>query len=251
MAMIQSVDRALEILIYLYKADKEMGITQIAQDLGIYKSTVYRTLLTMENRGFISKNPETDKYWLGNRFFTMGKSVEKKIGIQDIIKPYAKALRDEFNVVVNVSILERDNGEQYRSVIIVKESANSILTLSPEIGSHSLCHCSSVGKCLLAFSEDIDLSLYDEGMQRYTENTLITRQQLEDELKKVRANGYAIEKEEQEEGLACIGAPILGQNGYAVAAISMSGSVNKILDEDKYRKIEELKKTARMISDKL
>ena len=62
--IIQSVDRALEFLIYLYNEGKETSVTQIANDLGVYKSTVFRTLTTMEARGFVKKNPETEKYWL-------------------------------------------------------------------------------------------------------------------------------------------------------------------------------------------
>ena len=71
--IIQSVDRALEFLIYLYNEGKETSVTQIANDLGVYKSTVFRTLTTMEARGFVKKNPETEKYWLGNRLFTLGR----------------------------------------------------------------------------------------------------------------------------------------------------------------------------------
>lgn len=73
---IQSVDRALEVLIYLEAADQETSITKMASDMGVYKSTIYRTLATLEARGFVRKNPDTDRYWLGNRLFSLGKSVE-------------------------------------------------------------------------------------------------------------------------------------------------------------------------------
>ena len=63
---IQSVDRALEVLIYLEAADQETSITKMASDMGVYKSTIYRTLATLEARGFVRKNPDTDRYWLGN-----------------------------------------------------------------------------------------------------------------------------------------------------------------------------------------
>lgn len=62
---IQSVDRALEVLIYLEAADQETSITKMASDMGVYKSTIYRTLATLEARGFVRKNPDTDRYWLG------------------------------------------------------------------------------------------------------------------------------------------------------------------------------------------
>lgn len=75
---IQALDRALELLIYLNKQGREVGITQIASDMGVYKSTVFRTLSTLEARGFVSRNPETEKYWLGSQLFVLGKSVENK-----------------------------------------------------------------------------------------------------------------------------------------------------------------------------
>ena len=86
---IQALDRALELLIYLNKQGREVGITQIASDMGVYKSTVFRTLSTLEARGFVSRNPETEKYWLGSQLFVLGKSVENKMGIQEVIRPYA------------------------------------------------------------------------------------------------------------------------------------------------------------------
>ena len=109
--VIQSVDRALEVLIYLYYEGKETSITKIANDMGVYKSTVFRTLATLEARGFVKKNPETEKYWLGSRLFTLGKAVENKMGLQEIIRPYARKLYEAYHEVVNVSILERNQGD--------------------------------------------------------------------------------------------------------------------------------------------
>lgn len=78
--IIQSVDRALEFLIYLYNEGKETSVTQIANDLGVYKSTVFRTLTTMEARGFVKKNPETEKYWLWESPFYVGKECREQDG---------------------------------------------------------------------------------------------------------------------------------------------------------------------------
>lgn len=247
--MIQSVDRALEILIYLHEAGKETGITQIANDLNIYKSTVHRTLSTLENRGFVTKNSETDKYWLGSRLFTLGKSVEMNMGMLGIIRPYARKLKDEFKEVVNVSILERNIGDVYRSVIILKEqSEGKILTANPPVGSRNFCHCSSVGKCLLAFGEDIDLSLYEKGIQKYTSKTIATVDELKKALEDVRRKGYAIDDQELEDGFSCIGAPILDNRGYAIAAISLSGPSSRIMNGDVDKHIEGVKEIARQIS---
>ena len=248
--IIQSVDRALEVMIYLYHEGKETSITKIAADLGVYKSTVYRTLVTLENRGFVRKNPETDKYWLGNRLFVLGKGVENRMGLPEIVRPYAKKLYDAYCEVVNVSILERNPDDVYRSVIILKEESDrQVLTVNPPVGSSSECYCSSVGKCLLAYSSDIDLGVYDTHPKRpHTEHTIITVSALRAELAKVRERGYAMDHEELEYGLTCIGAPILDQKGEAVAAISLSGPTSRMLTGDIEERIEAVKRIAREIS---
>ena len=248
--IIQSVDRALEVMIYLYHEGKETSITKIAADLGVYKSTVYRTLVTLENRGFVRKNPETEKYWLGNRLFVLGKGVENRMGLLEIVRPYAKKLYDAYCEVVNVSILERNPDDVYRSVIILKEESDrQVLTVNPPVGSSSECYCSSVGKCLLAFSDDIDLGIYEtHRMRPHTEHTITTVAALRSELVKVRERGYAMDHEELEYGLTCIGAPILNQKGAAVAAISLSGPTSRMLSGDIEERIEAVKRIAREIS---
>lgn len=248
--IIQSVDRALEVMIYLYHEGKETSITKIAADLGVYKSTVYRTLVTLENRGFVRKNPETERYWLGNRLFVLGKGVENRKGLPEIVRPYAKKLYDAYCEVVNVSILERNPDDVYRSVIILKEESDrQVLTVNPPVGSSSECYCSSVGKCLLAYSADIDLGVYEtHPMRPHTDHTITTVAALRSELAKVRDRGYAMDHEELEYGLTCIGAPILNQKGEAVAAISLSGPTSRMLSGDIEERIEAVKRIAREIS---
>lgn len=248
--IIQSVDRALEVMIYLYHEGKETSITKIASDLGVYKSTVYRTLVTLENRGFVRKNPEMERYWLGNRLFVLGKGVENRMGLPEIVRPYAKKLYDAYCEVVNVSILERNPDDVYRSVIILKEESDrQVLTVNPPVGSSSECYCSSVGKCLLAYSADIDLGVYEtHPMRPHTDHTITTVAALRSELAMVRDRGYAMDHEELEYGLTCIGAPILNQKGEAMAAISLSGPTSRMLSGDIEERIEAVKRIAREIS---
>lgn len=248
--IIQSVDRALEVMIYLYHEGKETSITKIAADLGVYKSTVYRTLVTLENRGFVYKNPKTEKYWLGNRLFVLGKGVEKQMSLPEVVRPYARKLFDAYGEAVNVSILERNPGDVYRSVVILKEEGDrQVFAVDPPVGASSECYCSAVGKCLLAFSQDIDLGVYERHpMMAHTEHTITTLSVLRSELAKVRERGYAMDHEELEYGLACIGAPILSRSGEAVAAISLSGPTSRMLSGDTEERVEAVKRIAREIS---
>ena len=248
--IIQSVDRALEIMIYLYHADGEASVTKIAADLGAYKSTIYRTLMTLENRGFVQKNPETERYSLGSRLFVLGKGVENRMGLLETVRPYARKLHDAYGETVNVAILERNPGDVYRSVVVMKEEGDrQVLTAKPHVGSSSECHCSAMGKCLLAFSPDIDLSIYEtRPLTARTEHTITTAAVLRSELAKIRERGYAMDHEESEYGLSCIGAPILDRKREAAAAISLSGPTSRMLSGDIEERVEAVKRIAREIS---
>lgn len=247
---IVSVDRALDILLALYNNGKEMGVSEIGRELDLHKSTVHRSLVTLKNKGFVCQNKDSGKYWLGIKIYAMGLLVGEKMSLADIVKPYAKELFDEFQEVVNVSILDKSLKYEYKTIMIYKEfDTKKVLSVNPNIGSSIDAHASSVGKCLLAFSKDIDLEKYsNKPLRKYTENTLTNWDDLIDELEKVRKNGYAIDNEEQEIGLTCIGAPVLDGNGNAIAAISMSGPSSRLKVEDFETKITRVKETAQNIS---
>ena len=251
--LIQSVDRALELLIYLQLQGEETGITKIASDLNVYKSTVYRTLATLEARGFVQKNPATEKYWLGTRLFTLGKAVENSMGLSAIIQPFARKLHELCGETVNVSILDYTPGELYHTIVIVKEkSPNQVLIVSPKVGSISECHNSSVGKCLLAFAPGVDLSVYkNRELTKYTKSTITSFDELKAELDLVKEKGYAIDCEEKEVGLTCFGVPILDRKGNAVAAISLSGPTSRMMDGDFEGKINTIRRVAAEISRSL
>ena len=150
-----------------------------------------------------------------------------------------------------MSILEYNPGDVYHSVIILKEmNDRQMLTVNPPVGSLSECHCSSVGKCLLAFRDKVDLSIYEgKVLTRYTPNTITSLDELKEELVKVKRRGYAMDHEEQELGLTCIGAPILDQNMKAVAAISLSGPTSRITSSDIEDRIEAVCNIAKEISN--
>lgn len=249
---IASVDRALDILLLLYGKNHEMGISEIASELNIYKSTVHRTLITLQNRGFITQNPENDKYWLGHNLYTLGMCVANKNSLVDFISPIADALHTEVYEVINVSVLHFDRVNGYRSVVIYKATdKEQILSVNPSVGSSMDAHASAVGKCLLAY-EDVDWDkVSDIGLYRYTENTICDVEQLKNELQQVRDNGYAIDNEERELGLYCMAVPILNRYNEAVAAMSISGPKSRILAGNKEKYLSLLKKNAAKISESI
>lgn len=249
--LINSVNRALDILEYIFSAGKDVSVTQISRDLGMYKSTVYRSLVTLQNRGYITKNPDTECYRLGIKAFILGTCAEVEAEIENFLQPYLHQLNDKFGESVNASVLQRNYDGSYKSVIIAKVLSNKSLNSNQVVGSINECYCAAVGKCLLAFSKNVDLSVYEKHpMQKFTESTITSIDELEKELERVRQNKYAIDNEEREHQLFCIATPVL-KNGVAIAAISLSGPVGRMNDEHLKEKIEYIKALGEEMSEKI
>lgn len=251
---IVAVDRALDILNLLFDEEEEVGISEISRRLDIPKSAVHRTLITLEDKHFVHKNTKTEKYWLGMKLYAMGELVKENMTLIDIIKPYAEDLHEKVKEVINVSILSEIPNEGYKSTVIFKVSdTTNVLSVNPRVGSSADAHTSSVGKCLLAFNTELHLEEVKETteLRKYTENTIDNWEELESELASVRNEGYALDNEEREIGLFCIGAPILDKNNNAIAAISISGPTDRMKRGNVEDQIKKLKETAGNISKAL
>lgn len=249
---INSVDRAMDLLILLYEEGKEMGVSEMAERLDTYKSTVHRTLITLEGKGFVRQNPETDKYWLGMRLYTIGMAVGNNTSLRDILKPHCDKLQKEFSEVVNASIMDLSESDNPQGIVIYKAyDVNQLLIVNPPEGGSSPLYGSSVGKCLLAFN-DVDLDQFRSiELIKHTENTVDNWDDLKKQIEAVKVNGYALDDEELEIGLTCIGAPILDSNNKAVAAISLSGPTQRMKTGDFEQKIKRVMEVARDISKNL
>ena len=246
---IAAVERALDVLLILYGEGKEMCVSEIANQLGVYKSTIHRTLVTLQSKHFVQKNEVTDKYWLGASLYAIGMMVANTYSLADIVAPEADVLYMKVKDIVNVSILHVDSLNGYKSVVIYKaRGPQPMLSMNPEIGSHMDAYASSVGKCMLAFNE-IDWQIIKKTIfHSYTTHTLTSAEELRAELDQVRENGYALDNEEREVGLFCVGAPIFNKDGKAIAAISISGPKARVFDDHFKEKVNLLKQCAQRIS---
>ena len=225
--IIKSVDRALDVMIYLYNQKKECSVTEIASAMDVYKSTIFRTLATLENKGFVKQNPENEKYDLGPQLYIIASSVNSENLLVDFIAPYAKELNMEFNECINISILDQNYNGVYSSTIIHKEKSKHSLNTNDALETQDECYCSAVGKCLLAYN-NVDLSIYKKfPMIKYTENTIIDIPALEKELEKIRNQGYALDNEERELGMFCMAVPIF-MDEQIVASMSISGAAHRM-----------------------
>ena len=225
----KSIDRALQIL-ELFSIEKpEWGVTEISKALNIYKSNVHNVLSTLAERGFIKKDLNTNKYKLGIKFFELGSIVIKNMDLRKIAHPYIEELSKEFNETVHLGVLDKG-----RVVSIEGEESDKSLCSHIEIGKRTPLHCTAIGKAIMAYlsENEINFTIREKGLEKFTENTITTKKELENEFKKIREQGFAVDNMEHEEGVQCVAGPIRDYTGKVIASMSISGPAFRINEND-------------------
>ena len=223
--IIQSIDRTLQILELFSLEKPEWGVTEISKALNIYKSNVHNVLTTLAEKGFVIKDSKTDKYKFGIKFFELGSIVIKNMDLRKIAHPYIEELSKEFNETVHLGVLDKG-----RVVSIEREESDKGLCSHIEIGRRAPLHCTAVGKAMMSYlsENEINLIIKEKGLEKYTENTIINKTELENEFKKIREQGYAIDSMEHEEGVRCVASSIRDYSGGVIASMSVSGPAFRI-----------------------
>lgn len=216
---VQSVDEAMMLLEMLAASD-ELSLQQLASQMGVSKTTVYRLLSTLEHRGFVEQSLPTRKYQLGTKAFEVGSRYLTRIGLGVAIQPILEQLRQQTQETVNVAIL-RDG----QVIYVNKVESEQTLRADLYVGRRVFAHCTALGKALLAWLDpaEVDTIIARHGLPRLTKLTIDTRDRLNQELAEVRESGYALDDEEHIVGIRCIAAPIRDYSGRVVAAVSIAG----------------------------
>ena len=215
---IQSVDRAIEIL-KCFEPDDALGITEISRQTGLHKSTVFGLVNTLASNRLLEKEPGGEKYRLGIELFRLGANVRS--GIRDIGAPHIRQLVEITGETVNLVMPDGSD-----VVYIEKKESPHSMRICTSIGQRMPMYCTAVGKAILAHMGDIERDAVIRSMGELTpltENTIRTREELLDQLGKVKSRGYALDDEELEYGLVCVAVAIINKHGNPVAAISVSG----------------------------
>lgn len=222
----QSVDRAISILQVLARHGAAR-VTEIAVELGVHKSTVFRLLATLEARGLVGQNSERGSYQLGYGVVQLAAGAARKHDLSLIGRPACQELAATVGETVNVAIHDG------HTVISIDQVIGSATVTSVNwVGQRTPLHATSAGKVFLAHMppEQVDAVL-TEGLDSYTPHTVVDPAVLGQQLALVRERGYAYTLEEHEIGLAAVAAPIRSLDGEVVAAVAISGPRYR-LDED-------------------
>jgi DNA-binding IclR family transcriptional regulator len=240
---VQSVDRTLDVMEALASRRGATGISEVASIVGLHVSTVHRLLATLVDRGYVRQDPDTSKYHLGSRVFTLASAADLHLDLRLVARPYLERmmrLSGETANLVTSSDTEVVYLDQVASMHLVKMFA------AP--GSRAPMYCTGTGKAMLAFKNPSTIeAVLSAPMKRYTTHTLVTRAGVERELAIIREQGYSIDNEEMEEGVRCIAVPVFDRRHECIGAMSVSGPTTRMSTE----RVAKLAPTMLGIADEL
>ncbi len=216
---VRAVERALDILSCFLKDEPTLSLTQIAERVGMHKSTVHRLLSTLEGKRFVYRDKSTGMYHLGFRFLEMTSLVSGDTDIERWALPYLERLVAEFGETVDLATLD---GPDVVYLQVVESHQRVRLAAAP--GSRLPAFCTASGKAFMAYlsAEEVH-AILDTGLDKFTENTIVSLPEMYQDLRVTRERGFAISEQEYEAGINAVAAPILDANGCPVATIAITG----------------------------
>lgn len=214
---VQSVDRAVSVLEILASAG-EVGVTEIAAELGVHKSTAFRLVAALENRGLVEQNSERGKYRLGVGILRLAGATAARLDIVQESRTVTRELAASTGETVNVCVMS-DGASLYVDQI----AGSSALQPHYWVGQRLPLHATSNGKVLLSSLPDIEVLGVAGKLQRYTPATITSGRKLRAAVAEVRERGYAVAVDELEIGLTAVAAPVRNLTGDVRASLSVSG----------------------------
>ncbi|WP_207948308.1 IclR family transcriptional regulator [Metallococcus carri] len=210
----QAIERALGLL-DLLALTEEMTVGELAAASGLSPATVSRMARALTAAGMTRRNPRTDAYHLGARAAVLGQAAQRALGLDKAL-PSLEALRERTQESVNLAVRELDE-----SVVLLRAQSTLPLRFVQEVGARFPLYSTASGKVMLAFSspEDGYVDRLPARLTPVTPGTLATRAELAAQLEQVRVRGFAIDMEENVEGVRCVGAPVFDEHQIARAAV--------------------------------
>jgi DNA-binding IclR family transcriptional regulator len=245
---LQSLDRAVAVLDLLGESEGPLGLADVCERMDLHKSTAHRALRVLERCGLIERTPE-NRFRLGLKLYELGTRAVEQIDLRARVHPWFRRLSAQVGETVHLGVLQKTSVVYLDKV----EPSNRRVWLSSRIGTSNPVYCTAMGKAMMAFlPEEMQAEIMGKiRFVRYTHRTLMTPEALMRSLERVRRRGYAIDDEEVEEGVRCIGAPILNETGHPIAAVSVSGPTSRITQQSVPGIAEHLMRCCREISGSL
>jgi DNA-binding IclR family transcriptional regulator len=236
---------ALTILDLLAASRTGLTLLDLVEHANLAKSSVHYLLVTLERCGYVRRIERTGRYMLGVKLISMGNASLGNLGLRQRTASYLSWLKMSTGMTVHMAVYQN-----HEAILVARDEVQRSARLATWIGKRMSFHCTGIGKSILAFlpEREVNAIIRKNGLARHNENTIASYSRLLRELERVSKQGYALDNEEDELGVRCIGVPILGTGGLPLAAISIAGSSHELPLEEAPRLAINLQKTARMMT---
>lgn len=217
---IQSVGKAMDILDILSYESSGLPLAEIARRLEFNEATAHHLLATMRQRGFVDQDPETRAYRLGQEVIALANRFLGGLDAFSAGRGPLQELRDRSGETAYLSALQ---GSRLVTLLELPGS-NPIQARRVLHEGETIFHSTASGKCLLAYMPDrsVDALLETSTLTRFTRRTIVDHAELRAELARIRAVDYALDREENLDGIMCISAPVFGRHGVCLADASVA-----------------------------
>ncbi|OUM90089.1 MAG: IclR family transcriptional regulator [Caldibacillus debilis] len=224
--MLKTLNAALKVLKMFTREKPVWGGRELANELNMNHTNVYRILETLEKNGFVKKDKVTKKYSLGYAVWELGMIMYDSLHSRDLIRPLLEELRDQTGESVFLIVL--DNKEAVTLEVVEPENK---VKFSVSAGSRAPLYVGASYRSILAFtSEEFIESVISDGLTKYTDRTMTDPDELRKELKKIRKQGWAISQGEYTEEVIAIAVPLFS-NDEVIGSITVSGPVYRMTEE--------------------
>jgi len=231
--VIQSVSHALDVLEQFYANVDEIGVTELSKRLKLHKNNVFRLLATLEARGYIEQNKSTENYRLGLKCLQLGQTFIHQMGLllqsKTILEALTKTTKESTYVAVRKgnSIIPLDFVEPARAVRVVSF-----------LGTVLPAHCTAAGKVHLVYEAEGGVGQnLPESLERYTNKTIVDRNQLREHMSKIGESGYAVECGEFADDVSAVAVPIRDYTRSLVGTMAVVGPGHRLTEETIHNQI--------------
>jgi DNA-binding IclR family transcriptional regulator len=224
---VRAVERALDILLCFSRQTPELSMTQIAEQIGIHKSTVHRLLATLEHKRFVQRDPIRGTYRLGIHILQMAYLTLERNDLRHLSAPFQQRLGEQIQENIHLAVLD-DSDVVFVNII---ESPQRV-KLAAAIGQRLPAFATASGKAILAFlPKEVVQRILDKGMPQYTSHTPLSPNAIFEDLHSVRELGFAISEQEYEEEINAVASPIFDIEDKPMASIAVAGPAFRLTRE--------------------
>jgi IclR family acetate operon transcriptional repressor len=214
----QTITRALSVLRVLRDASGDVGVTEIAKELGLHISTTHRAVRALVAAGYVVQNAQSERYRLGLEAFLLGRAAGETLGF-DASMPMLEHLAEITGESVNLVVRDGDQG-----LVVLRVESQQPLRFTQPVGARIPLYCTSTGKALLAFAGDVQAEIVRLGeLARLTPTTITSVRELLEDLHETEQRGFSINNGESIQGVCGVAAPVLGADATAIAALAVQG----------------------------